>query len=350
MVSPEPLSLTGGSNRGADSRFDAAAAAATVLERWMVLGGLPIRLRFAGEAMFERIGGSFRHLTSVETYDDALTIDIWDTASTGVDGPPLLGEPLEPDGIGPIYYYEEDGVRALSRWDTLSVLDYDARHAWFWTADPAGLRSWDWASPLRAILHWWLGRHGILQVHGGAVGDLDGGVLVVGRGGSGKSTTTLSCLFSGLRYAGDDFVGISVEPEPWVHSLYSSGKLEPDHLERFPSLHSAVANPVRTEEDKAVIYVTDAAPSVPTAGFPLRAVLVPRVVAAEPETRLVPAPPAAALAALAPSTIFQLHPPQPDGLARMAELVRRVPCFSLELGSDVTRIPEAILGFLEVGS
>jgi hypothetical protein len=96
-----------------------------------------------------------------------------------------------------------------------------------------------------------------------------------------------------------------------------------------------------------VIYVTDAAPGIPIGGFPLRAVLVPRVVAAEPQTRVVPASPAAALAALAPSTIFQLHPPQPDGLARMAVLVRKVPCYSLELGSDVARIPEAIGALLE---
>ena len=32
----------------------------------------------------------------------------------------------------------------------------------------------------------------------------------------------------------------------------------------------------------------------------------------------------------------------------MSALVRQVPCFSLELGSDVTRIPETILALLEV--
>ena len=193
--------------------------------------------------------------------------------------------------------------------------------------------------PLRAILHWWLGYHGILQVHGGAVGISDGGVMVVGRGGSGKSTTTLACLSSGLRYAGDDFVALAGEPEPWVHSLYGSGKLEPHHLARFPTLQSWVSNPVRDAEDKVIVFAEEAAPGVAITGFPLRAVLVPRVVAQEPQSRLQPISPAAALAALAPSTVFQLHPPQPDGLAKMAQLVQRVPCLSLELGSDVNRIP-----------
>jgi hypothetical protein len=347
LIAPQSASPRGAPTGGVEDLFDAAAAAAGIVEQRIVIGGLPIRLRFAGEAMRRRIGGSFSHLASAEPGDGELIVDVWDSASTGVGAAPRLGAPAEGDGTGPIYYYEHDGVRALSRWGTLSVLDGAAGHAWFWTADPAELLSWDWASPLRAIIHWWLGRHGILQVHGGAVGVPDGGVLVVGRGGSGKSTTTLACLSSGLRYAGDDFVGIQVEPEPWIHSLYSSGKLEPHHLERFPSLISAVANPVRREEEKAIVFAGEAAPGVPIAGFPLRAVLVPKVVAAEPRSRVVPTSPVAALAALAPSTIFQLYPPQTDALARMSALVRQVPCFSLELGSDVARIPETIHALLE---
>jgi hypothetical protein len=347
VATPKPASLSPVLDRGIDELFVAAVAAAGAIERPIKVGGVPIRLRFAGPTMLARLAGSFTHLASSDVGDDALTIDVWDSASTGVKGPPLLDANPVPAAISPIHYFDEGGVRALSRWETLSVLDYESRRAWFWTADATGLRSWDWASPLRAILHWWLGHHGILQVHGGAVGTARGGVMVVGRGGSGKSTTTLACLSSGLRYAGDDFVGIAVSPEPWVHSLYSSGKLEPHHLARFPSLQSAVANPVRTDEDKVVVFAADAFPRAPIAGFPLRAVLVPKVVAVEPDTRLVPTSPAAALAALAPSTIFQLYPPQPDGLAKMARLVEKVPCFSAELGSDVSRIPDAILRFLE---
>jgi hypothetical protein len=327
--------------------FDAAARQTGLTACEFVLGGLPIILRFAGEAMHERIAGSFGHLLSDRPHEDALVIDIWDSASSGGGAPPQLGAAVDGDGTGPIYYYEQHGVRALNRWGTLSVLDIEAGHGWFWAADAACMLSWDWASPLRAILHWWLGRHGIIQVHGGAVGRPEGGVLIVGRGGSGKSTTTLACLSSGLRYAGDDFVAVTGTPSPYVHSLYSTGKLEPHQLKRFPGLIGAVVNPVRSEDEKAIIQTMRAAPGVPIDGFPLRAVLVPRVVAAVPETRWEPISPAAALAALAPSTIFQLHPPQHDALARMAAIVRQVPCLSLELGSDIGRIPAAIGELLE---
>ena len=75
--------------------------------------------------------------------------------------------------------------------------------------------------------------------------------------------------------------------------------------------------------------------------------LVPQIVALRPETRVVPATAAAALTALAPTTILALHPPQPNALREMAALVRAVPCYTLELGSDVDRIPEAIAQILE---
>lgn len=342
------------------SLFTAAGDNVGVIVRKYRIGGLTMRMRFAGPAMLERISGSFAHLrVAGDTHSaagddvaaadagDELTIDIWDSASTGTRPAPVVGTPITADGTGPIYYSEADGVRALSRWGTLSVLDAPTRRAWFWTADAAGLLSWDWASPLRLVLHWWLGDHGILLVHGGAVGGDGGGVLVVGRGGSGKSTTTLSCLSAGLRYAGDDFVGLSAPPRPRVHSLYSSGKLESHHLARFAQLRSAVANPDRLKEEKAIVLVARSAPELPIAGFPLKAVLVPRVVADDPQTRAVLTSSASALAALAPSTVFQLYPPHPRAMSIMAALVRCVPCYSLELGSDVQRIPETIIDILD---
>jgi hypothetical protein len=325
--------------------FGEAGTRGGVVERRYAIAGFPVRMRFAGPAMLDRIGGSFRHLESADAGDPQLTINVWDSASTGTAAPAVLGAELESDGTGPIYYYDADGVRAISRWRTLSAYDMEGQEAWFWAPNPAEMLSWDWASPLRAILHWWLGRHGILQVHGGAVGLADGGVLIVGRGGSGKSTTSLASLVAGLAYAGDDFVALAGRPEPYVHSLYSSGKLESHQIERFPVLADAVANPERLPEEKAVVYAGELEGGTTVAGFPLRAVLVPRIAGGR-ETRVVPTSPTAALTALAPSTIFQLHPPQPNALAEMAAIVRRVPCLSLELGTDLELIPEAIAGYL----
>jgi hypothetical protein len=167
-------------------------------------------------------------------------------------------------------------------------------------------------------------------------------VLLVGKSGSGKSTSTLATLRSSLLYAGDDFVAVSLDPEPWVHSLYSSGKLMADHIERLPFLARALSNAERLEEEKAVAFIHERFPHKATAGFPLKAILAPRVVSGLVESRVLETSPAAGLAALAPSTVFQMHTRGKDSLARMRRLAERVPSFVLELGSDMESIPHAI--------
>ena len=178
------------------------------------------------------------------------------------------------------------------------------------------------------------------------MGTGDGGVLLVGPGGSGKSTTALSTLpDQRLRYAGDDYVAVGSGGAPAVHSLYSSGKVHPDDLHRLPHLEPALADGTRPDE-KAVFYVEQAFPGRSIAGFPLRAIVVPRVTDRR-AARALPGTRAEVLAAFAPSTIFQLHPPARDALAWMAGLVRAVPTFVLELGSDVETIPPELLRILE---
>jgi hypothetical protein len=57
----------------------------------------------------------------------------------------------------------------------------------------------------------------------------------------------------------------------------------------------------------------------------------------------------AVLAALAPSTLFQLPGASTAAIKTMAVLAHRVPGYVLELGKDIEKIPEAILGLLRNG-
>jgi hypothetical protein len=174
-------------------------------------------------------------------------------------------------------------------------------------------------------------------------------VLATGKGGSGKSTVALATLgASDLLYGGDDYVAVSPDPVPTVHSLYSSGKLNPPHVRaRLPQLVPLLANTDRLRTEKAVVYANEHFPAQMTAGYPLRAVLIPRVTPDAVDTRVVETTRAAALAALAPSTVLQIHPPNPGALRSMSALLERVPCFGLELGSDTSRIGPAVLDLLD---
>jgi hypothetical protein len=317
----------------------AAEAAGGAVDLHLALAGKPVRIRFAGARAAEALSPAFAHLVAREDESPALTLHVWDSGTRRAEAP---------EGTGASYHSEQDGVRTLHQpaSGVFSVLDAAAETGWFWMPDAHGLPYWDYTAPFRHLLSWWLDAQGLRQVHGGAVGTEDGGVLLVGPGGSGKSTTSLSVLLDErLRYAGDDYVAVGSAPAPAVHSIYCSGKVHQGDLHRLPHLEPALADGVRPDE-KAVFYVERAFPGRSIAGFPLRAIVVPRVTDRR-AARALPGTRAEALAALAPSTIFQLHPPARDALAWMAGLVRRVPTFVLELGSDVETIPAALLRILE---
>jgi hypothetical protein len=321
------------------------ARAGDVVAQDYVVGGSHVSLRFASDALRERLAPAFAHLATQPGGAPELTVHLWDSASTGMEPPPRPPAAAD-EAAGALYHFNEPPVRGAyqAAFEALSVLDTQAGVAWYWLANAVDLPSWEQACPIRQILFWWLAPRGYLQVHGAAVGRPEGGVLIVGPAGSGKSTTALACLGSDLLYAGDDYVAVGLEPSPRVASLYNSGKLDPAHLhERLPRL---VAHADRLDDEKAIVYAERHFPQQTTSGFPLAALLVPAVRADLREPRVMPTSRAAAFAALGPSTLFQLHTAGAGELATVSSLVARVPCYTLEVGGDLSAVPETISALL----
>jgi hypothetical protein len=173
-------------------------------------------------------------------------------------------------------------------------------------------------------------------------------VLLVAKGGSGKSTTALACLAHGLSYVGDDYCLVRLDP-PFAHSLYCSAKLRDDSVRRLPHLRAAAAPDLRRDDEKAVFVLDRARGARIVPGLPLRAILLPRVTHAEP-TRLRPAGAREALQALAPSTMSQLPGADARSVAIMTALVRQLPCYHLDLGPELSGIPPVIARLLAAPS
>ena len=134
---------------------------------------------------------------------------------------------------------------------------------------------------------------------------------------------------------------VSVEGGPIAYSLFNSGKVEPHDLDRFPHLLSAERIEPETDpsaapfdRDKTVVYLHESHATTTTASFPIRAIMIPRLVG-RGDTRIGPVSAARALAALAPSTIVQLHTAGAPALTAMRKLVASVPAFDLALGANV---------------
>ena len=225
---------------------------------------------------------------------------------------------------------------------TLSLYDTGSAVGLFWASSAEGLPYYERGAPLRAILHWWALGHGWHMVHAGAVGTASGGVLLVGQAGSGKSTAALACVESGLSYVGDNDVLVDGRLEPFVHGLYCSAKLEPEHRRRaVPRLDARLGTTERWSHGKELFFLDGALGRSVSVGFPLKAVVVPRITAGERAT-IQPMSAAAGLLRLAPSTLFQLPGARRHRFQQMVQLLQRVPAYALELGRDLGTVTPAI--------
>ena len=109
------------------------------------------------------------------------------------------------------------------------------------------------ARPYHKLISAWLDERGIQFVHAGLIGSGDTGVLFVGNGGAGKSTSSVACLRAGLGYLGDDFVGIESNEGTYTgHGLFSScllGRPSPRAFPRSQAARGAGAPGLRKQID-----------------------------------------------------------------------------------------------------
>jgi hypothetical protein len=318
--------------------FGAGAAAGGAVERHFAAGGRAMVLRCATPEMLSVLEPALAPLACAPG-DADVTFLAWDAATTGR---PLPRAPWTADDLRPRGEVEGFATPAMMTAfvpgaDAFCMYDAARRTGLFGIEDARDPHPYVRSNPLRYLLHWALGDDRFQLAHAGAVGTARGGVLLTGRGGSGKSTATLACLGSGLRIAGDDFVLVENGATPRVHGLYATARLAHDHLSRFPHLAARATRPPRDDGKALLLLDADAL----ARSFPLRAVVLPRVVPGA-ATRLRPAGAAETLAALGATTLFLLPGAQRRAFAVLADVARRLPRHVLETGPDVTRIPAVL--------
>ncbi len=225
----------------------------------------------------------------------------------------------------------------------LSVIDRSQSRAWCVKVDDAPLPFWEVGSPFRFLLHDHFAHHGLQFVHGAAVGDSAGALLIVGAGGSGKSSTALACAASGMRYLGDDYCLVDCASRT-VHCLYRSGKLVgPRDTERMPMFAGRSVNPDSFERGgpgKGVYMVDSVVPGSLAASMRIAGIAMPRIVG-ESRSRVERATAGDALAALVPSTVGQLPGADAADAARLERLVGSCPVLTLLVGRDTAGVAAA---------
>lgn len=313
------------------------------IERWFQIGGSTLRLSFAGHTLVERVCPALEHLACPPQASADLSVALWDSASTGVQPPSPPWGPYDYLDRGSIRGYNTDRIRTAYYVGTgvFAMLDHQARKAVYWLRAAADHPLYLTGSPLLPILHWWMEGKGRQLVHAGAVGRSDGCVLLVGRGGSGKSTSTLACLESDLLFLAEDYCLLGEGPGHVIYSLYCSAKVDANSLELLPHLRPLATGAPVDDAGKALFFLDGSYANSLARALPLAAVLLPKV-SGRRDTTLRPASAIHALRALAPSTVFQLPGGGQQAFESMAALVRQAPCFVLEIGTDMAQIPIVI--------
>jgi hypothetical protein len=330
--------------------FERAAASAGPIEDRRSVASGAVRIRLAGPALASYAMPALAHHPVPDRGEGSgLTVAAFDTRSTGSAMPAPVWPTTAYTPTSEISGLEGDRFTVAFNVGTgvLDVLDNESGSALHWIEDARRHPAYDASSPFRLLFHWWLRRRGIHFLHAGAVARGGKGLLLAGRGGSGKSTVALACLLAGFDFLGDDYVAASPSP-PRAFNLYGSAKLEGGHLAaRLPRLTGAVVGHTEAAgRGKAILAIPGELVARIRERAEIVALVLPRVMQAA-RSSLRPAGPAEALRALVPSTCLQLTALRRSDIDAMAALARALPAFTLEVGRDLEAVPDLLAGLLD---
>jgi hypothetical protein len=313
--------------------FERAWSSGGHLERHALrLAGLGVEVRVAGRRLAQILTPALAHATHPHG-EPSLRVGCWDRSVTGVapPAPPLSLDDYLPRGV--IRGQANDRVRVTyDRWmRMLCVYDRDRGEAFVHVADSHDVPAWVNRAPLRSILTWWAADRGFAFLHASAVASPSGAAVIAGASGSGKSTTALTCVSDGMQFLGDDACLVRFEPAPEAWAVYGLAKLERDAFARLHRLHHLAVEAVSSH---AVLDPTRHLGSCAE----LRAVLLVSV-GSTPRTSLKSIARSDALRSLVAGSVLEGGG---SNLAGLARLVREVPCYRVELGSDPEDVVAAV--------
>jgi hypothetical protein len=314
-----------------------------------VLAGRPVQMRIVGRRFAELMHLPFAHLSADESNlrNPALTIELWDAAETTV--PCEVGLTRDDLDLHPNLKKSADGRYASYQLQhSLVCLDRRSGLMVGYTSSAEELSLYERGRPLHVPLSLWHKSLDMPLVHAGLVAKNGRGLLLAGPGGSGKSTSAITCTCAGFSYLSDDLVGLELRPDGAFlgHSLYNSTFLEPDHLKRFALFDPHAITGRYAFEKKRLVLLSQIASLKFQRSCRIEAIILPRVVRA-PMCRLRPVSKGEALLTLAPSSLLVGERSNgAEGFDKLSRLVQQVPCYRLELSEALDEIPRVLAGVL----
>ncbi len=235
-------------------------------------------------------------------------------------------------------YFHDDGL-----WQ---IYDVHQRFGLQWMSGKFRHPPWEAGAPLRVFLHWAYQTLGHRLVHAGSLGKGGRGILLVGKGGSGKSGTVVGGISCGLRSVGDDYVLVQMnENRPTAYPLFQTLKQDLKGLQRLelehllgPTRHANWQNKYELKSEDIGQPLADR--------LAIGAIVIPHITGG-PKSSFHPLSRSHAMLALAPSSLMQLPAERDSGVRFFSNLIRSVPCFQLNVGTDPHEISDTISALME---
>lgn len=316
----------------------AAGSPAAVVEANYRIAGYPVRISSAGPKQAANLERAFGHLRASEGSTPALTVDIWDDEEVGPTNWAPWPEDAETNGT--ITISENDRYVLTQRRGSVMLLDRRENNITGCVRGWSTLYQDERVRPFHRLLSIWLDDRNIQFIHAALVAQNGKGLLFVGKGGSGKSTSAITCYLGGMEFLSDDYVALEAASNGNFvgHSLY--GTFLADRMDRFPAFSHVAMRPNYPFEEKEGVFVQDLPDSRLAANAKIAAIILPRVVD-RPDIALSRVKPMEALRAAAPSSLWILPNSANSSLEKLAGLITSVPSFRLELGRDMDQVAPA---------
>ncbi len=219
------------------------------------IGTKVLRVLFSECAFGHKMTRAFAHLKIMPTDAFDFTIYLWSTHShfllPSIDWNLICQNGYRGHFKAPIYFHYFATIHALS------AIHMDKKCAHYVVKNADSLPWWVAASPFQVILNVWMRSEGFQLTHTAAVGNERAAVLLCGPGGSGKSTTTLTCLQRGMYYLGEDYCLLRSSE---VFGVYQTAKWEAKTRQDHPHYEAYIENPEESKQQKALVYYQDIFP------------------------------------------------------------------------------------------
>lgn len=247
-------------------------------------------------------------------------------------------------------HISEEGITAYYDADFKywMILDIHGKTALFWVATLDSIPFWERAAPFKSILNWFLSNKSFTMVHGGAVSLNGRAILLVGPGGSGKSSTVGTCFINGFQVCGDDLIIVGSRGSKFtVYTIYNSIKLLPASLAHGLNVLGLSEWGYCGEKRFARYSDLRLGQTCKTSSV---VAIMRCFVSGENVSDIKVMQPSSILKFIIPPTVFMLRGHEASSIKKISHLARSINCFQLNLGSDSNEISRSLRAFIEMSS